>query len=268
MFYVYKITNKMNGKVYIGKTINVDRRYRHHMTSAFSAGKNRNDCAKFYRNIRKYGVENFSQAEILASFEMEDEAYAAEKQFILEYDSIENGMNISTGGRGVGSGIDNPNYGQREKFQAVYKNLSEETKKALHAPYVGAKHSSESGKKAYQTRLDNGCIPPMTGKHHSEDSKKKISTNRTGKHSGADHYLYGKQVSEENCKKMSESHKGKGVGSNSANAKLNEEQVLYIKRLLSEGVSGAEIARQFNVTSNTISKIKRGKAWTHVKIDS
>ena len=46
---------------------------------------------------------------------------------------------------------------------------------------------------------------PMYGKHHSEETRKKMSES----HMGENHHMYGKHHSEETKNKMSESHKGK-----------------------------------------------------------
>lgn len=53
-------------------------------------------------------------------------------------------------------------------------------------------------------------------------------------------------------------------GSKSHRAKLNEQQVAEIKQLRSAGVSQYAVAAQFGVSREMISRIDRGKAWTHV----
>ncbi len=52
-------------------------------------------------------------------------------------------------------------------------------------------------------KYENGYIHPMTGKTHSEETKKKISEAQKGQK-----HRLGKTHSEESKKKMSESHKG------------------------------------------------------------
>lgn len=52
---IYKITNKINGKVYIGQTTDsLSRRKSGHIQAATSGSK-----SKLYSAMRKYGVENF-----------------------------------------------------------------------------------------------------------------------------------------------------------------------------------------------------------------
>lgn len=53
--YIYKATNKINGKSYIGKTINFQSRKKQHIHCAI----NKNSKSYFYNAIRKYGKENF-----------------------------------------------------------------------------------------------------------------------------------------------------------------------------------------------------------------
>ena len=55
---IYKITNKINGKVYIGQSKDILRRWRRHRVTAY----NKEDEAyeyPLYRAIRKYDLENF-----------------------------------------------------------------------------------------------------------------------------------------------------------------------------------------------------------------
>jgi group I intron endonuclease len=54
--YIYKITNKVNNKIYIGQTINkIEDRFARHIQDAISGKLN----THFARAIRKYGPENF-----------------------------------------------------------------------------------------------------------------------------------------------------------------------------------------------------------------
>lgn len=60
MGYIYKITNNINGKIYIGQTIGaIEKRFAEHKNAA------KNGCRyALHRVIRKYGIENFSIEEI------------------------------------------------------------------------------------------------------------------------------------------------------------------------------------------------------------
>lgn len=54
--YIYKITNKINGKSYIGQTTNYRRRFREHKKLGYGKEENK----YLYNAIKKYGLENFT----------------------------------------------------------------------------------------------------------------------------------------------------------------------------------------------------------------
>jgi len=66
--------------------------------------------------------------------------------------------------------------------------------------------------------------------------------------------------------KMAKGRANTPFGSPHANAKLNENQVRIIKRLLSFGtVAQTDIAAAFGVNQRTVSNIKINKGWAHVR---
>lgn len=60
---IYKITNKINGKSYIGKTeVSLETRIQAHCYASLHHRKTKNKDEYYYplhRAIRKYGIENF-----------------------------------------------------------------------------------------------------------------------------------------------------------------------------------------------------------------
>lgn len=95
---IYKFTNTINGKAYIGQSQNIVSRFRSHKSNHFN--ENLKDYqTKFYRALRKYGFENFS-FEILERISLEklDER---EKYWISFYDSYRSGYNSNRGGENV-----------------------------------------------------------------------------------------------------------------------------------------------------------------------
>lgn len=125
--YVYCHTNKINKKKYIGITINPENRWA-------SNGNNYKDSPKFWFAIKKYGWNNFTH-EILFVAESRDEARQKEIELIKEFNSIENGYNISKGGDAppILRNNANPNFG----------GISEEAKKKMsdnHADFSRGKH--------------------------------------------------------------------------------------------------------------------------------
>ena len=61
------------------------------------------------------------------------------------------------------------------------------------------------------------------------------------------------------------SKKCSNKGTQNGRAKLNENDVLEIKRLLQKGLSYSKIAEQFGVGKTAISDIKNGKTWSHIQ---
>ena len=59
MIGIYKITNNLNGKSYIGLSKDIQKRAREHFNRAFNE-KDKEYEKYLYRAIRKYGLENFS----------------------------------------------------------------------------------------------------------------------------------------------------------------------------------------------------------------
>lgn len=91
---IYKITNLLNNKSYIGKTNNFDRRKREH----FSSTALQNEPNKIlYLAIEKYGKENFSM-EIVE--ECKDDIWEEREKFYIQYyhTLTPNGYNMIDGG--------------------------------------------------------------------------------------------------------------------------------------------------------------------------
>lgn len=94
---IYKITNQINGKCYIGQSTNILKRWAEHRNRATSKGSEGYE-GHFYRSIRKYGLNNFS-FEILEECPKED---LNEKEifYIMKYHSNQKdfGYNLTIGG--------------------------------------------------------------------------------------------------------------------------------------------------------------------------
>lgn len=60
MIGIYKITNKLNNKSYIGQSIDIEKRFQKHKSTAFwKNSKNLKYDYPLYQAFRKYGIENF-----------------------------------------------------------------------------------------------------------------------------------------------------------------------------------------------------------------
>lgn len=103
MHYIYKYTNKITGKTYIGQTNNLQKRYNGHKSEAYNPNAPGYNLP-FHCAIRKYGMENFSYdiLEEIADGESQDFINNREIYFIGYYHSLvnENGYNLTIGGDG------------------------------------------------------------------------------------------------------------------------------------------------------------------------
>ena len=104
--YIYKITNNINGKLYIGK----------HSTDKLNDGYIGSGI-RLHQAYNKYGIENFTK-EYLAFCDTDDKLNWLERFYIKKYNTYNNegGYNLTEGGNG------SPMKG---------KNLSEETKQKI-----------------------------------------------------------------------------------------------------------------------------------------
>lgn len=89
--YIYKITNKVNGKSYIGQTrYTVEFRWRQHI--------HKKDNTYFHNAIHKYGIQNFT-VETLEECNYED-LNSKEIFYIAKYNTFNEGYNLTIGGDG------------------------------------------------------------------------------------------------------------------------------------------------------------------------
>lgn len=89
--FIYKITNKVNGKSYIGQTrYTVEFRWRQH--------QHKKDNTYFHNAIHKYGANNFI-VEILEECDLKD-LNSREIFYIAKYNTFKKGYNLTIGGDG------------------------------------------------------------------------------------------------------------------------------------------------------------------------
>lgn len=96
MAYIYKITNCINQKSYIGKTMNtIEERFKEHQRDSH---KEKNENRPLYSAFNKYRIENFSIEELEKC--SADVASEREKYWIEKYGTFKCGYNATTGGDG------------------------------------------------------------------------------------------------------------------------------------------------------------------------
>ena len=205
---IYKYTNKVNGKVYIGRTCNSLKRRAHADGSGYKS------CTYFWNAIQKYGWENF-EGEVLEERLTDKEAAKREIFYIHEYDSIDftKGYNLLDSDYKTYSDAVRKKVSEHSKGKVVSeetrkklsnakkgKKLSEETRKRMSIARRGRKLSEEARKKLSDAKK---------GKKLSEDHKKKLSKVKKGKYKGKNSPAWGRVVSEEVRKRLSKINKGK-----------------------------------------------------------
>lgn len=164
IYTIYKATNIVNGKSYIGFTKNFSERLETHLKSI-----NKSKLA-FHCAINKYGVDKFKWEIIYQSKDYHHTKNEMEAYFILEYNTHVNnkrGYNMTSGG----DGLSNPSLETREKIgnstkSRIGRPCSEETRKKISLSNSNRKMSEEQ--KEYLRKIN-------IGKKHSEETIKKKS---------------------------------------------------------------------------------------------
>ena len=98
---IYCYTNKINGKRYVGQTINeLKTRHRLHMNAVRFTSNKRDNETPIHRAMRKYGIENFKLEILIMNCVDYDRLNNYEKFYIKRFKSLanQNGYNVSDGG--------------------------------------------------------------------------------------------------------------------------------------------------------------------------
>lgn len=165
MYKIYKYTNLINNKIYIGQT-------KHSLEERALNGSNYKSCTYFYSAIQKYGWENFKPEILMDGIGTIEETNYWEDYFILTLDSInpDVGYNLNRGGN-------NKNTSEVSR-RIISEKAKERYKDKTKNPMYGKTHSKETKEKISKTKI--GELNPMYGKHHTEEAKEKISNSRIG----------------------------------------------------------------------------------------
>ena len=130
---IYKITNKENGLIYIGCTINsLEKRFGEHLSRCLISTHK----SKLYNSMRKYGQEKFI-IELIEECDL-NVIYETEKKYIEQYNSYNNGLNSTIGGEGCLGYAHSPEIRQK---------ISENTKN-------GNSHKGKTYEELYGDRAD------------------------------------------------------------------------------------------------------------------
>lgn len=139
---IYAATNILNGKMYIGQSVNPKRRFTEHK---------RGSKSKILSTaIKKHGKENF-EFKILCW--CPDKAYAdmVETKLIEAHNTRRVGYNICVGGEGFGSGKDHPCHGRKASDKE--RRLKAKGKRGALNPNYGKPNSPEQKAKIRESLL-------------------------------------------------------------------------------------------------------------------
>ena len=130
---IYMIKCLINGKVYIGKSNDVKRRWREHKSRL---KRNNHENEKLQYDWNKYGEDNF-EFKLIENYDNEEFGIELEKKYINEYKSydLNFGYNMTLG-----------------KGENGWEILTEETKKKLSEARKGIIFSEEHKKKIGESR--------------------------------------------------------------------------------------------------------------------
>lgn len=175
MYIIYRVTNIVNNKIYIGQTsISLNERKSQHMQLVRKKHKN-----KFHNAVNKYGDSNFKWEvieDILDSSNINDR----ERYWILYYKSFLNGYNSTTGGE---KNFKHSEISRKKLSIALTGNknslghiCSEETRKKISIKNKGKiipQYQRDAVAKAHL-----GKPAPFRGHKHTEEAKQLIREKR------------------------------------------------------------------------------------------
>lgn len=168
LYIIYKITNKLNGKTYIGLTHRgLELRINEHISES---NKNKEKHFQFHFAIKKYGIENFSSEILEENIACLKEASRLEIFYIEQFNTYKKGYNMTKGGGGYHFKHTEATKQKMREAKLGYVP-SIETRKKVSLALKGKPKSEEHKLKVKQA---------ITGKKHSEERKKASSERMKG----------------------------------------------------------------------------------------
>jgi group I intron endonuclease len=288
MHYLYRITDTLSNKIYIGQSNKEIERWRQHKYYA----RQEEPIQYISRAMKKYGVENFTY-EVIACCRTQEDADELETQLIKQYDSQnkEHGYNIAPGGEHAwNAGLPSeqqPMYGKRQseyfkkRMSEVHTGkvviITEETKQKISDAMIGReitwgdkisaaqigkivseetkeKQSQAAKVKVFTDEHKNNISDSLRGISkgpQSEEHKKNLSL----AHLGNTHPLEIKD-------KMSGTHRKLLEDGKCHTAKLTWELVRQIRAEYAVGnIFQSELAKKYSMSENAIGRLLRNITW-------
>lgn len=183
IYSIYKVTNKITGKVYIGFDSNWPARQAVHKSLS------KKPKQKLHKSIRKHGWNNFHWEIIYQSLDGEHCLNIMENYFINEYDSFNNGYNMTLGGEGtLGKKTWLGKKHKKETKQKISNAIKGRKKSEEHSKNISKALKNKPGRKwsLEQRQLFSKKKKGIKPYEMTEEIKRKISfSNSGGKHYSA-----------------------------------------------------------------------------------
>jgi group I intron endonuclease len=189
IYYLYKITNTTNGKIYIGQSVNPRSRWYSHKKEA----EREVPRMVIARAIKKYGSPSFL-FELIACCRNQDDANEIETELVRQYDSrnSDKGYNIALGGMNapkteewkqkISQALMGHEVSQETRDKVSKGNTgkvrSEEFKKGVSAFHAGKEVSEETRQLLSEINLGNqNCLGKQNalGYKHTQEAKQRIA---------------------------------------------------------------------------------------------
>lgn len=185
---VYMYVNIINGKKYIGQTVNFNLRHNSHKHCASNPKDLSYLNRPFYRALRKYGVENFTVEILKENIKNKCVLSMFEYYYIKKYRTFahEEGYNIADGGHNGNTWAGKT----KEEKEKLGRKISESLKKKYAeedyiSPLIGRKWTEEQRINTMNARYklynSEGWESPLKGRTHTEETKRKMREKRKGK---------------------------------------------------------------------------------------
>ncbi len=255
--HVYVIINRINGKLYVGKANDPIDRWKDHRENA-----RRGHVKALYSAMRKYGDKHF-EFRIFQSFTTEKDSLDAETYWVDHFDAMNPkiGYNRREGGSGGRISEEAQRRGAEKMKGALNPSHRPEVKARKSASMMG----KNKGKK-YPNRKphDKSAYEKASATKRSRSHLHHMKNPEIAKFVGMK--LRGQKRTPEQRQQMSLQQKGKHLGTKSHFAKLTEEVVLAIKKMLASGMHYLDVARKFEINDRMVRRIRNGTTWPHVQI--
>lgn len=255
---IYKITNTINNKFYIGSAVNLYDRFLHHRKRLRG---NYHNNQYLQRAFNKYGEDKFI-FEIIETIDNKDNLLSLEQEWLdrTKCYTVTIGYNLAKNATAPMLGK-KWSEEQREKFKKsrTGKKMPRDVVERLRQQRIGKKITDD-----HRYKLHEGNRKYWTDdnrKRKSEQMKDMYRDNPNLKKANIEH-LKGREKTKEERKAISK----RKQGSNHHNATLTENEVVEIKIMIRDGFKKKEIAEKFDVSINVIYRIANGTRWKHVII--